>query len=61
MVGRDFLKEHILWQIMDGEDVSIWEDKWIFGVGSKKIGHPSLMENQLPKKVFKIMGKSNGE
>ena len=38
-----------------------WEDKWIFGVGSKKIGHPSLMENQLPKKVSKIMGKSNGE
>ena len=24
IVGRDFLKEHIIWQVMDEETVSIW-------------------------------------
>ena len=26
LVGRDFLKEYIMWQVMDGENVSIWEE-----------------------------------
>ena len=27
--GRDFIKEYVLWQIMDGKDVNIWKDRWI--------------------------------
>ena len=26
--GRDFVKEYILWQVMDGESVSFWDDNW---------------------------------
>ena len=30
--GRDFFKENTKWQIMNGEEVEFWKDKWIEGV-----------------------------
>ena len=35
--GRDFQKENILWQIVEGEKTSIWDDVWILGLQGKKI------------------------
>ena len=34
--GADFLKK-ILWQVMDGEDIKLWQDKWISNYEEKKV------------------------
>ena len=60
-MGRDFLKEHLLWQIMDGESVLIWEDKWIPGLVKKRIEHPGIVESQLPVKVVEILDREAEE
>ena len=57
IVGRDFLKEHILWQIIEGESVSIWEDKWILGMECKKLRHPGLVDSQILEKLAKLMDR----
>ena len=46
---------------MDGESVSIWEDKWVYGGSNRKIGNPGLVELQLPEKVVEIMDTNTGE
>ena len=60
-MGRDLLKEHVMWQVMDGKDNSIWEDKWIPDVENKRVGHPGILDSQIPEKVAEIMNKETGE
>ena len=59
-MGRDFLTEHILWQIINRENVFIWNDNWISRL-EKKIENPSLVDSHIPKNVVAIMDKVNGE
>ena len=46
---------------MDGYGVSIWNDIWIPWLQEKRIGHPGLVESQLPKMVAEIIYKEKGE
>ena len=50
-MGRDFLKENITWQVIDGKNVSIWNDRWILGLDGKKLGHSGLLDSQILEKV----------
>ena len=47
---------------MDGESVFIWDDNWILGLDSKKLGHPGLKDSQISKKkVADLIDDTNGE
>ena len=61
LVGKEMLKEHALWKIMDGEGVSIWQDNWIPRMNGKRLQHPGLIDSQIPDKVAKLMSDENGE
>ena len=30
--GKDFIKEKLVWQVLDGRSLSIWEDRWVMGL-----------------------------
>ena len=59
-MGRDFLNKHLLWQIMDRESVSIWNDSWIPRMKGKKIRHPGLIDSQILEMVIEIIDKKVG-
>ena len=61
ILGREVLKENAMWQVMDGRRVSIWNDNWILGLDGRKLGHPRMLDFQIPKKVDEIMDKRKGE
>ena len=46
---------------MDGESVSIWNDNWIHGLDSKKLGHLGLMDSHILEKVVDLIDDTNGE
>lgn len=55
LVGRDFLKSEILWQIGDGECVNIWNDRWIPGFQDDLKGFPGPVDEELPIRVSELI------
>ena len=58
--GIDFLKEYIQWQVMNGEDINIWRDKWIPGIALEGSLEIENEEQPAPQKVCEIIGKEDG-
>ena len=61
LVGRNFLKKHLLWQVMDGEKISICNDNWVLGLEGNRIGHPGLQGSYILENVGEIIVHRSGE
>ncbi|OMO55679.1 reverse transcriptase [Corchorus capsularis] len=54
--GRNFIKEHLVWQVGDGKQVQIWHDNWIPEVGMLNI--PEDMLQDRPEQVSELIEPS---
>ena len=54
---RDFLRDKMLWQIRNGENVDIWQEKWVPGLKVKCLENPGLIGESLLQKVVEIIEK----
>ncbi|PPD69152.1 hypothetical protein GOBAR_DD33968 [Gossypium barbadense] len=61
VAGKDFLKDSLLWQITNGENVDLWHDKWVWSIQGHKLQHPGAVDFDLPQKVAEIINKETGE
>ena len=50
----------MVWQVLDGSNISIWNDSWVAGLKEKKLKDPSLVDQNIPENVVDIMDKVNG-
>lgn len=51
-MGRDLLSSGSHWQIMVGEDVRVWVDKWL---PSLPLGHPERFERLLSPPICRLV------
>ena len=55
--GRDFIKEKLVWQVLDGRSLSIWEDRWVMGLKGKKLRNLGLNDQNIPENVVELIDK----
>ncbi|OMO67492.1 reverse transcriptase [Corchorus capsularis] len=51
--GRDFLNDHIQWQVGNGAQIHIWDDKWVPDIG--RLTASGNFSSQKPDKVAEII------
>lgn len=44
--GRKLLQSHVMWQVLNGESISTWKDRWIPGILSGKLGASHLVAHE---------------
>lgn len=44
--GRKLLDNHVLWQVLNGESINTWKDRWIPGLLSGKLGASHLIASE---------------
>ncbi|OMO61797.1 reverse transcriptase [Corchorus capsularis] len=57
--GRKILEEHMRWQVINGQSVNLWKDRWIPECGAIQ-QHHEIWRDNLPVKVAEIMDKEEG-
>lgn len=56
--GLNIIKGNFIWQVKDGKNTRIWEDKWI--PGTNTLTQPSDKPDPIPQKVHELLN-SDGD
>ena len=46
--------------MLDGSNISIWNDSWVAGLKEKKLRDPGLVDQNILENVVDVMDKVNG-
>ncbi|OMP10786.1 hypothetical protein COLO4_04272 [Corchorus olitorius] len=58
--GRDVIKDHLKWLVMNGESIRIWEDSWVPDMRLIQPQGSADQIAQLPQRVSEILDRENG-
>ncbi|XVE74402.1 hypothetical protein DITRI_Ditri12bG0014100 [Diplodiscus trichospermus] len=59
--GRELIEQNTVWQVFDGQNISIWKDPWIPSLPGLKLNHPGLNTEDIPSNVGELIIKEQGQ